>query len=260
LIKNLLNDKNFSLITVKDSRSSDIWNLAWITNIIPLKPTTITSLDANYVFPLYTLGANKTINLNQEVVNHIAKKVDLIFAISKDQIPNTFTPLDILDYIYALFYSPSYRERHNEFLKQGFPKIPYPKNRETFLQLVELGGELRQIHLLESNIVEQFITEFVGDGSNEVTKSMTNKSPGWIAYDGDPTKGDVLINDDQYFSGVPEIAWNFYIGGYQPAQKWLKDRKGRELSYDDIRHYQKIIVALTETDRIMKEIDKIDFE
>jgi hypothetical protein len=72
------------------------------------------------------------------------------------------------------------------------------------------------------------------------------------------TVGKVYINETQYFSNVPEVAWNFYIGGYQPAQKWLKDRKDRELSYDDILHYQKIIVALTETDRIMKELDKIE--
>ena len=70
--------------------------------------------------------------------------------------------------------------------------------------------------------------------------------------------GNVFINETQYFSNVPELAWNFYIGGYQPAQKWLKDRKGRELSYKDILHYQKIIVALNETDRIMKEIDKVE--
>lgn len=72
--------------------------------------------------------------------------------------------------------------------------------------------------------------------------------------------GKVYINETQYFSNVPEVAWNFYIGGYQPAQKWLKDRKDRELSYDDILHYQKIIVALTETDRIMKEIDEVEIK
>ena len=70
--------------------------------------------------------------------------------------------------------------------------------------------------------------------------------------------GNVFINETQYFANVPLVAWNFYIGGYQPAQKWLKDRKDRELSYEDIRHYQKIIVALTETDRLMKQIDKIE--
>ena len=72
--------------------------------------------------------------------------------------------------------------------------------------------------------------------------------------------GKVYINEAQYFENVPEVAWNFYIGGYQPAQKWLKDRKERKLEFDDIAHYQKIIVALTETDRLMKAIDTIAIE
>ena len=94
----------------------------------------------------------------------------------------------------------------------------------------------------------------------EVESAALEKSPVATAPGTDTlARGDVYINDTQYFSNVPEIAWNFYIGGYQPAQKWLKDRKGRKLDFEDIRHYQKIIVALTETDRLMKEIDKINF-
>lgn len=118
------------------------------------------------------------------------------------------------------------------------------ENQETFWQLVKLGAELRSIHLLESTIVEDYITSYPVDGSNIVEKP---------AYKG----GKVFINKEQYFDKVPEVAWTFFIGGYQPAQKWLKDRKGRELSVDNILHYQKIIVALSETDRIMKEIDKV---
>ena len=125
--------------------------------------------------------------------------------------------------------------------------MPYPKDKETFWQLVKLGGEIRQIHLLESPTVEKYITKYPIDGNNMVIKPNYQN-------------GKVFINDTQYFDNVPETAWNFYIGGYQPAQKWLKDRKDRKLEFEDILHYQKIIVALTETDRIMKEIDKIDFE
>ena len=107
-----------------------------------------------------------------------------------------------------------------------------------------LGKELRELHLLESPKVRKFITSYPESGSNIVEKITR--------------KGDTIyINAEQYFGGVPEIAWNFYIGGYQPAQKWLKDRKSRALSSEDIAHYQKIIVALVETDRIMKEIDKV---
>ncbi len=158
-----------------------------------------------------------------------------------------FAPIDILDYIYAVLHSPGYREKYKEFLKIDFPRVPYPKDAATFWQLVKLGGEIRQIHLLESPTVEQYITQYPIDGDNVVTKPKYQD-------------GKVYINGTQYFNNVPQAAWEFYIGGYQPAQKWLKDRKDRKLEFDDILHYQKIIVALTETDRLMKEIDKIDIE
>ncbi len=119
-------------------------------------------------------------------------------------------------------------------------------------QLHKLGGELRQIHLLESPKVDQRITTYPQTGSNLVEKLRHE-----IAENADT--GRVWINSEQYFDGVPKVAWEFYIGGYQPAQKWLKDRKGRELSFEDILHYQRIIVALTETDRLMKEVDQVEF-
>ena len=125
--------------------------------------------------------------------------------------------------------------------------MPYPKDKDTFWQLVNLGGQIRQIHLLESPAVEKYITQYPEDGSNIVTK------PKYI-------DNKVYINETQYFNHVPLIVWEFYIGGYQPAQKWLKDRKDRKLEFEDILHYQKIIVALFETNRIMLEIDKIEIE
>ena len=132
--------------------------------------------------------------------------------------------------------------------------------------MVKLGGEIRQIHLLESPVVEKYITQYPIDGDNMVRKIRFEEN--YEIVDGnsvihlDPMypMGRVYINDTQYFQKVPKTAWEFYIGGYQPAQKWLKDRKDRKLEFDDILHYQKIIVALTETDRLMKEIDKIEIE
>lgn len=94
------------------------------------------------------------------------------------------------------------------------------------------------------------------DGDNKITRKITKTSPGYESID--DLQGRVWINDQQYFDKVPLKAWEFYIGGYQPAQKWLKDRKERELKFEDILHYQKIIVALTETARIMEEIDKVE--
>ena len=169
-----------------------------------------------------------------------------------------FCPIDILDYIYAVLHSPSYREQYKEFLKIDFPRVPYPTDADKFWNLVELGGKLRELHLLESPTVNEFITEYQGEGDNVVGKPRFEVS---LLEDGlrEVTQiGRVHINENQYFDNVPESAWNFYIGGYQPAQKWLKDRKDRELNFEDILHYQKIIVALTETSRIMGEIDNIE--
>ena len=192
--------------------------------------------EANYYFPLYlyTEDGTKISNLKKEIVDKIEKVVGKV------------SPEDILDYIYAVLYSPNYREKYKEFLKIDFPRVPYPKDAESFKKLVELGRELRGLHLLESPKVNNFITTFSESGSDTVEKTYPKYK-----------NGNVYINEKQYFGGVPEVAWNFYIGGYQPAQKWLKDRRERILSNTDIEHYQKMIVALAETDRIMKEIDKV---
>ncbi|MFA5010545.1 MAG: type ISP restriction/modification enzyme [Ignavibacteria bacterium] len=210
------------------------------------------------VFPLYLYPENtgqmefgqtneRTPNLNIEIVNKIAEGLGLTFTNEKEETENTFAPIDILDYIYAVLHSPSYREKYKEFLKIDFPRVPYPKDKNTFWQLVKLGGELRQIHLLESPNVEKFITQYPIDGDNKVGK---------IKYQ----DNKVFINDTQYFANIPEVAWSFFIGGYQPAQKWLKDRKERVLDYNDILHYQIIIAALTETNILMKEINNIVIE
>ena len=222
----------------------------------------------DYVAPLYlypTKTTQQTIdqsnarkpNLNTEIVNEIAKKLGLVFTNEKETTKGTFAPIDILDYIYAVLHSPTYREKYKEFLKIDFPRVPYPKNEKTFWDLVALGSEIRQIHLLESPIVEKYITQYPIDGNNIVTKPKFISSP---LLEGLEHVGKVFINETQYFDNVPEVAWAFFIGGYQPAQKWLKDRKERTLEFEDILHYQKIIVALTATNNIMAKIDIIDIE
>ena len=181
------------------------------------------------------------------IVKEILAKLGLTFTNEKETTENTFAPIDILDYIFAVLHSPTYREKYKEFLKIDFPRVPHPKDKDTFWELVKLGGEIRQIHLLERSAVENYITQYSIDGDDVVSKLKYNDEK-------------VFINDSQYFDNVPKIAWEFYIGGYQPAQKWLKDRKGRVLDFNDILHYQKIIVALSETNRIMQEINKINIE
>lgn len=232
------------------------WNLSFITKCIT--DFNLFYRGGGMLFPLYLYPENqnqqsieltneRVPNLNIEEVKKIEKKLKLKFTKEKEQTKNTFAPIDILDYIYAILHSPSYREKYKEFLKIDFPRIPYPKDVASFWQFVKLGGELRQIHLLEGDAADAYITKYSVDGNNIVgkTKYSNNK---------------VYINETQYFDNVPENVWNFYIGGYQPAQKWLKDRKDSELSLDDIFHYQKIVVALNSTIRIMNEIDKIEIE
>ena len=164
---------------------------------------------------------------------------------------DTFAPIDLLDYIYAVLHSPAYRERYKEFLKIDFPRVPYPADKKQFRRLVALGGELRALHLMESPTLDNLITGYLKDGDHKVDK------PNYEITDAKNRLGKVHINKTQYFSNVPETAWHFHIGGYQSAQKWLKDRKGRTLTADDIRHYQKIIIALTETERLMGVIDEV---
>jgi predicted helicase len=202
------------------------------------------------VFPLYIYNEDggRAPNLNPDIVQRIAQSINLKFTPEKEETPGTFAPIDILDYIYAVLHSPSYREKYKEFLKIDFPRVPYPDNADKFWKLVKLGGELRQLHLLESPKVEEFITKYPVDGDNVVE---------FVKYE----DGKVWINPKQYFDGVPENVWNFYIGGYQPAQKWLKERakEKRELSYEDVCHYQKMVVALRETERVMGEVDGVSF-
>lgn len=269
---------NLSLLVLRQSRASNESNF-FLTDYIYSKDV-VSMLDRATGFPLYTYQdqagqqiINKETripNLNTEILSKIEESMQLSFVPEKevggnvcmanseevrDDFKTSFAPIDLLDYIYAVLHSPEYREKYKEFLKIDFPRVPYPQDSEKFWQLVQLGGELRQLHLLESPLVEQRITGYPEDGDNIITRKITKTSPGYEPVS--ETHGKVWINDRQYFDKVPLVVWEFYIGGYQPAQKWLKDRKGRELSYEDISHYQKIIVALTETARLMKEIDEV---
>jgi len=269
VMQHLINGKNFGLTLCRQFKSGNTYQHIFITSkiiessYVSNKTSEITSVFPLYLFPdqksdgIFTEKDRKP-NLNSQIVEQIAKKLGLEFTNEKEDTENTFAPIDILDYIYAVLHSPTYREKYKEFLKIDFPRVPYPKNKDTFWQLVKLGGEIRQIHLLESQKVEEYITSYPIDGDNTITTKIGKKD--WEITDEENQLGRIWINAEQYFENIPLTAWEFYIGGYQPAQKWLKDRKERTLNFDDILHYQKIIVALSETDRLMKEIDKIEIE
>ncbi len=259
VMKHFANGENIGLALCKQFKTGDNYFHAFISNkIIESSYVSNRTSEITSTFPLYKYpdkngqqtidqSSERTPNLNADIVKEISDKIGITFTNEKELTKDTFAPIDMLDYIYSVLHSPTYREKYKEFLKIDFPRVPYPKDKDTFWKLVKLGGEIRQIHLLESAVVEKPISKYPHTGTNVVGKTKYEN-------------GNVYINETQCFEDVPEVAWNFYIGGYQPAQKWLKDRKDRELQIEDIRHYMKIIVALTETDRLMKEIDKIDVE
>jgi predicted helicase len=194
----------------------------------------------DYCCPLYLYPSEQDLDQTRRV-NFDAKIHKAIVAAAKDKAHGAPDEVAIFDYIYGVLHCPVYRETYREFLKIDFPRVPYPPSPQVFWDVSAKGTELRKLHLMEDAAIGETPYKFTGAGDSVVGK---------VEYDG----GVVRINKGQGFEGVPEIAWNFHIGGYQPAQKWLKDRKSRALSFDDIRHYQKIIKILSETDRIMKTI------
>lgn len=223
---------NIAFLAVRNTRRS-LTNNFFITDTLVDKDG-ISSFDNCRFFPLYLYsqdGAVRVPNLNKELWGKVNA------AVGEETIPE-----DLFDYIYAVLHSPSYRAKYKEFLKIDFPRIPYPESAEKYHHLASIGGQLRKLHLMDG-VPPTKHAQFNNPGSNMVEKPE---------YKG----GSVWINKEQCFEDVPETAWNFYIGGYQPAQKWLKDRKGRTLTFDDIAHYRKIITVLQETDRLMKEIDE----
>ncbi|RNI28918.1 DNA methyltransferase [Rufibacter immobilis] len=288
VMQHFLKGPNIALNLCKMGRSIDSHNY-FLSDKITDKNLT-SSLDSVNTFPLYLypeikeqtqldgLKAVRTPNLDPKVVQKIAEGLGLTFVPEKEgegkvcfaqslevrpEFRQIFAPLDLLDYIYAVLHSPSYRERYKEFLKIDFPRVPNPQDAEQFWQLAALGGELRQLHLLEHLAVRKPITQYPLAGDNVVTKIRFEENYEILEKDCisliEPVyrSGRVYINETQFFQQVPLQAWEFYIGGYQPAQKWLKDRKGRELQFDDIVHYQRMIVALFKTAELMWEIDKV---
>jgi type I restriction-modification system DNA methylase subunit len=225
---------NIALLTCKNQTSFDFQHIFISRSVTDRCSVSLQTGEVGYIFPLYLYSddGSKTPNLKQEIVDQIEKIV------------GETTPEDIFDYIYAVLHSPNYREKYKEFLKIDFPRVPYPKDEKIFKKLVVLGAELRSLHLLEPPKVNQFITTYPESGPDVIDKPVYKD-------------GKVYINDKQYFGNVTEVAWNFWVGGYQPAQKWLKDRKGRILTNSDIEHYQKMIVALVETNKIMHRMDEI---
>ena len=227
--------------------SSGNWFHALATNLITddCYVSNKTS-ERGYTIPLYiylddndkqesTVSGQKRANFSTEFMTRVSELLDY-----------SPSPEIVFYYIYAILYSPTYRERYAEFLSIDFPRIPLTRNDELFQEISSYGEDLVALHLMKSPNLDKLITQYESK-NNPVVDS------GYPKY----VDGKVVINKrGDGFTGVPEIVWNFYMGGYQVCQKWLKDRKGRTLTQEDITHYQRIIVALQETVRLMQQIDE----
>ena len=272
IMQHMLHD-NLALCLIRNSRGHEAV-LPFVAEGLVGKDA-ISSLDNCRVFPLYlyheVLGkVEREPNLDKAIVEKIEAAVagrppyqgghcDDATLPSAGRAASPLAADAIFDYIYAVLHTPEYRERYAEFLKVDFPRIPYPKDGETFRRLAAIGAELRRCHLMQDAPppLSERTAVFPVAGDNVVEEVRTSDIGLQTATEVRSPKSEVLkvrINSSQYFDNVPEEAWNLHIGGYQPAQKWLKDRKGRALSSDDLRHWQRIVLALVRTAALMREL------
>ncbi|HUU82687.1 MAG TPA: type ISP restriction/modification enzyme, partial [Phycisphaerae bacterium] len=260
----MLAGENLALISARSNKSQNQDHF-FCSNIITEtkcgESTTQSALFPLYIFPTSESGAEKLFsegsgpgkggrrpNLSPEFVGEFGEKLGLAFVSDGvGDMKKTFGPEDVFHYAYAVFHSPTYRSRYAEFLKIDFPRLPLTSDRKLFARLCALGAELVELHLLER--VPEPAASYPQSGRSVVDKPHY-KPPT------DQAPGRVYVNKDQYFDSVPPEVWEFHIGGYQVCQKWLKDRKARTLSYDDIQTYRKITEALRRTIQLMRDIDQ----
>lgn len=236
VMMNFVMGDNIGLVTARSNKSDTCDHFYITANMMETKCGERTTQSA--VFPLYKYDLDygtRTVNIKEELAKCFFAPVGIMYT---DDMA-----LQLFDYIYAVLHSPQYRKKYEEFLKIDFPRVPYPTDQETFWKLVEIGSKLRECHLMQTEF-NTAAYSFIGDGTNEVIKPEYKN-------------GRVYISKTQYFDNVPQSQWEQYIGGYQPLQKWLKDRKKTMLSTEDIEHYKKIIAALRLTEELMAEIDQV---
>ena len=246
----LLAKDNVALCVHRGIRSP-AWQHALVTNRISEKSyISNRSEPTAHVFPLYLypnpeeleLDTERSLNLRPAFLKALSETLG-VSQTEPSGLPEGVSPEEILGYIYAILYSPTYRERYYEFLKYDFPRIPLPTDIEYFRKLAELGQSLIYWHLLKDVQVPRR-HRFESEGDAVVSR---------VRYEG----GHVWINPTQHFTDVPIEVWEYEIGAYQVCEKWLKDRRGSALSHAEVRQYCAILVAISETLRIMGEIDAV---
>ena len=262
-MRHLLAGENKALIATRQTR--DTWGALATSSIIGHKA--LAAYDINSLFPLYrypdtnlagptlfdaadstTAPGGRRSNLIDTFVAEMETRLHLRFvADGRGDLQATFGPEDAFDYIYAVFHSPAYRQRYSEFLKTDFPRVPLTGDVNLFHTLCDCGRRLVAIHLMERRGPR--VVSYPAPGDNRVQSVRYGPPEG-------ENKGHVYINKTQYFEGVSPEVWGFHVGGYQVAEKWLKDRGGRLLTFEDLTDYMDIIGGLVETMRLMRDIDE----
>ena len=239
---------NFGLILPKRVETKIPWSHVLCANVL-VEHVTVSLKTIDYIFPLYLYPDPDQNDLFSHLKESKERKPNInekIFSALSETYKTKPKPEDIFYYIYAVFYSNTYRSKYAEFLKTDFPRVPFTKDNRLFKKLAEYGKHLADLHLMRSPELDSPVVKFQGTGDKRVDK---------IKYD---KKGErVYINKDQYFEGLKENIWEYRIGGYQVCDKWLKDRKERILSLDDVKHYCKVATAVEHTINIQKSIDGV---
>ena len=239
-----MKDDNLALIAPRLCRGGEGFQHGLITkNLVDRSCGDKYSGSGTYMFPLYLgISSSKNSRLHNLDNSEWVSNIDSSIRGRLEEIVGQITDLNILDYIIAVMYSQRYRDEFAELLIADYARIPYPKDVIHFKKLMQLGSEIRKMQLLEHEKLQKPNTIFPEAGSDIIKKTEFENNKVWI-------------NNEQYFGNIIESTWNFSIGGYQPAQKWLKDRKGRDLTNSEIEYYQKMITALSYIQEIMQEID-----
>lgn len=232
----------------------DEWSLVYCSTLPTDK--NVVPRGGIYLFPMFTYDEMGFClpNFSHKILKAIEQNIGLHLqdADAEERAEEGFLAVDLIDYIYAVLHSTTYRDTYHDFLQNDFPTIPYPTSADYFFRMAELGKTLRELHQLKGITQKDFITTYpvAAQKDNNITRirKFEETSEG---------VGRVWINKEQYFDGVPTEAWNMIIAGYQPLDKWLKDRKDKHLTGDELLHYQKIVVALDKTIRTQERIDEI---
>jgi SOS-response transcriptional repressor LexA len=270
-MRHLIAGRNAALCGVKAVETGDEYAHVFLTSVLA-DHHCVSLKEVNYVFPslIYPEDVNAREqrglfrhaectpipNFTPDFLSRLKERLGFSVPGESPCAGRSVDVQDLLAYVYCVLHSATFRKRYAAFLRKEFARILVPKDRAFFKALVGLGSELVALHLMESPKLENFITTYTGPKNPEVGRVGWSDDTVWL--DAAATKkGQSATPGTIGFRGVPEDVWNFHIGGYQVCEKWLKDRKGRTLSEDDLAHYQKIVVALSETIRLMREIDEV---